>query len=373
MKNESKATPDGIARVLLNNLRRHARICTLALPLTLAAAPLAVAAEPATAEKAAAEEAAPEVKHVDWTSDVDAAMAQAQKEGKDLLFFFTGSDWCAFCIKLEKDVLTQPGAAKRLEERYVPVVLDFPHSKPQSDEVKKRNDELKKQLSVRGFPSLVFVDANLMPQGQIVGYRAPEAFWQSFDSLVSVSEKLASAKDGKQVDDITDYKQLDQLLQAVPEDVMKSGWMETMRRTVEASRGKDEAIANKWSEKLAKFEQEIAELKFSSEFLAGLMKIKEEAKSPDQVIAFFDESVKANAEFPQRVVMIKFMKMRYLMEVKKYDEALVIADDILATEGAGEREKRTTVAIKRQITRFLEQGEPAEGSVPATRMIRPGT
>ena len=34
-----------------------------------------------------------------WTSDFEAAKAQAAKEGKDLLIDFTGSDWCGWCIK----------------------------------------------------------------------------------------------------------------------------------------------------------------------------------------------------------------------------------------------------------------------------------
>ncbi|MCC9607851.1 thioredoxin family protein [Blastopirellula sp. JC732] len=369
MKKEKWAVPSGIANSVVSHLRLHARVYALALPLVMTLAPVVVAEEPAVAETEA-EEAAPLPSHVEWMTDVAAAQALAKSQNKDLILFFTGSDWCGFCVKLEKAVLLQPGTAKRLEERYVPVVLDFPHGKPQSEELKKQNDELKKKLAVRGFPTLYFVDADLMPQGQMVGYKAPEDFWNSFDEIVAVGEKVSAAKAGAKVAEITDYKQLNAILEAVPEEVLKSGWMETMRKTIDASRGVDDAIAQKWSEKLEQFEREIAEQQFNSDLAAGFMKLKREGASPEDVLAYFDEAATDAADYPSRVLTVKFLKMRYLSEVKKYDEGIAIANEILASEAAGEREKMMTEAVKKQMTRFKEQGQPA--GVPAIRMIKPG-
>jgi len=43
-----------------------------------------------------------------WLEDFAAAKAQAAKEGKDLFIDFTGSDWCGWCIRLDKEVLLTP-------------------------------------------------------------------------------------------------------------------------------------------------------------------------------------------------------------------------------------------------------------------------
>ena len=39
-----------------------------------------------------------------WYADFDKATAAAEKEGKDLLVDFTGSDWCGWCIRLDEEV-----------------------------------------------------------------------------------------------------------------------------------------------------------------------------------------------------------------------------------------------------------------------------
>src|SRR5262245_36197437 len=41
-----------------------------------------------------------------WTQDFAAAKATAAREHKDLLVDFTGTDWCAVCITLDKEVFS---------------------------------------------------------------------------------------------------------------------------------------------------------------------------------------------------------------------------------------------------------------------------
>jgi thioredoxin-related protein len=38
-----------------------------------------------------------------WLTDFDKAKEQAKKENKSIVMVFSGSDWCAPCIKLDKD------------------------------------------------------------------------------------------------------------------------------------------------------------------------------------------------------------------------------------------------------------------------------
>ena len=40
----------------------------------------------------------------DWTYDIEKARTQAKKNNKDILLVFSGSDWCAPCIKLDRQI-----------------------------------------------------------------------------------------------------------------------------------------------------------------------------------------------------------------------------------------------------------------------------
>ena len=42
-----------------------------------------------------------------WLTDYKKATAQAEEEDKPILVDFTGSDWCGWCIRLDKEVFSK--------------------------------------------------------------------------------------------------------------------------------------------------------------------------------------------------------------------------------------------------------------------------
>jgi protein disulfide-isomerase len=119
-----------------------------------------------------------------WKSDYTAALAEAAKDNKMVLLDFTGSDWCGWCIKLQKDTFSKPEFKKFAEQSLVLVELDFPREKPQSDELKKQNEELAEKFGIQGFPTLVLLDPQGKEAARNVGYLqgGPEAFIQWVES-----------------------------------------------------------------------------------------------------------------------------------------------------------------------------------------------
>jgi protein disulfide-isomerase len=117
-----------------------------------------------------------------WETDYDAALKQAAKENKAVLLDFTGSDWCGWCIKMNKDTFSKPEFKEFADKNLVLVEIDFPQGKPQSDEVKKQNNQLQEKFKVQGFPTLVLLDSKGNEIGRNVGYLAggPEAFAEWF-------------------------------------------------------------------------------------------------------------------------------------------------------------------------------------------------
>jgi len=108
---------------------------------------------------------------IQWFDDYRAGMQQAQKEHKPVFLYFTGSDWCGWCKKLDQEVLSQPDFARAVGSKFVFVKLDFPMNRSGSDASVQQNLQLKQQYGVTGFPTVVLIDAkgNFLAE---TGYRS---------------------------------------------------------------------------------------------------------------------------------------------------------------------------------------------------------
>jgi len=78
-----------------------------------------------------------------------------------MLLFFTGSDWCGWCIRLQKEVLKTPEFATWAKKNVVLVELDYPRSKPQTDAIKNQNNGLQQTFGIQGFPTIYFATAKV--------------------------------------------------------------------------------------------------------------------------------------------------------------------------------------------------------------------
>lgn len=94
-----------------------------------------------------------------WHTDMSKATDISIKENKPMFLFFTGSDWCGWCIRLQKEVFKTPEFVKWAKDNVVLVELDFPRKNNQTDAVKMQNAQLQQQLQVRGYPTVWFVSA----------------------------------------------------------------------------------------------------------------------------------------------------------------------------------------------------------------------
>jgi thioredoxin-related protein len=94
-----------------------------------------------------------------WKTDLPAALKEAKKDGKVVLVDFSGSDWCGWCIRLDKEVFNKPAFKKFAKKKLVLVMLDFPRNKPQTNKLKAANQRLAQKYGVRGFPTVLLLDA----------------------------------------------------------------------------------------------------------------------------------------------------------------------------------------------------------------------
>jgi len=105
-----------------------------------------------------------------WLEDFQKAKDLAVSLKRPILIDFTGSDWCGWCMKLDREVFSTP-QFKRLAKRSVILMkVDLPRKKKLPADVLKQNRQLAQKFGVRGFPTLVLVDASGTEKRRIGGF-----------------------------------------------------------------------------------------------------------------------------------------------------------------------------------------------------------
>lgn len=113
-----------------------------------------------------------------WHTDLAKADALSKSSGKPIFAFFTGSDWCGWCHKLQNDVFSKQSFIDWAKKNVVLLELDFPRKKQLPQELAQQNMNMQQALQVRGYPTiwLLYVNQdketknyNLTPMGSL-GY-----------------------------------------------------------------------------------------------------------------------------------------------------------------------------------------------------------
>ena len=106
----------------------------------------------------------------EWITDVPKALDRAKSEQKVVLLDFTGSDWCGWCKRIDKEVFSTTEFKEYATKNLVLVEVDFPRQKKLSPELKKANDALQNRYKVEGFPTFVVLNGEGREIGRQVGY-----------------------------------------------------------------------------------------------------------------------------------------------------------------------------------------------------------
>ena len=106
-----------------------------------------------------------------FTDNYDEALAEAGKSGKLVYACFSGSDWCGWCKRLDKEVFSKEKFLKGVKDDFVLLYVDSPSDKELlSERAKEANPKLVEKYGIQGFPTALILDA----EGKIVaktGYR----------------------------------------------------------------------------------------------------------------------------------------------------------------------------------------------------------
>jgi len=119
-----------------------------------------------------------------WLTNLEKAQERAKTDKKVVLINFTGSDWCGFCKRLDKQVFATQEFADYAKDNLVLVKADFPRTTQLPEDIKQANTRIKNRYEVRGFPTLVMIDGDGRVLGKKVGYGgdSPAAVINEFKS-----------------------------------------------------------------------------------------------------------------------------------------------------------------------------------------------
>lgn len=136
-----------------------------------------------------------------WGEDFAAAGATAQKEGKLLLLAFSGSDWCGWCVKMEKDIYSNKKFISEAKKDYILLMIDSPRNKEiLSKLAKKQNPELLKKYGIRGFPCTVIVRPSGEEVKRFSGYQRDgvDPFLKELKAVADAARPAKEPADGKE-------------------------------------------------------------------------------------------------------------------------------------------------------------------------------
>ncbi len=89
-----------------------------------------------------------------WYTDLDEVHEISTKTGKPIFGFFTGSDWCGWCHKLQREVFAKPAFVSWAQKNVILFEIDFPKRTPQTPELKAQNQNLQRAFKVTGYPTV---------------------------------------------------------------------------------------------------------------------------------------------------------------------------------------------------------------------------
>lgn len=95
-----------------------------------------------------------------WHTDFEEVKKIAVRYNKLILADFSGSDWCMWCARLEREVFSKRIFQNYAENHFILFVADFPKKKRLPEALKTQNKKLCEQYQVRGFPTVLILNGD---------------------------------------------------------------------------------------------------------------------------------------------------------------------------------------------------------------------
>ncbi len=144
-----------------------------------------------------------------WGEDFAAAKEEASQNGKLLLIAFSGSDWCGWCMKMDKEIYSDPKFIRGAKRNFVLVMIDNPRDKSiLSTLAQKQNPGIVAEYRISGYPCTVIAKPSGEQIKRIGGYQqgGVRAFLNTIDAVAKEAGLDNDAKEDSFDDDNLDKR-----------------------------------------------------------------------------------------------------------------------------------------------------------------------
>jgi len=123
-----------------------------------------------------------------WQTDFAKAKEIANQKDQSIVMVFQGSDWCAPCIRLDREIWSTDAFKSYAEEHFVMMQVDFPRRKKNAlpEAQANANAQLAEQYNKTGmFPFVVVLDQD----GKVLGETSykkttPEKYIEDLNAFI---------------------------------------------------------------------------------------------------------------------------------------------------------------------------------------------
>ena len=263
----------------------------------------------------------------EWITSFEEAKAKAQKENKDILVNFTGSDWCTWCIRLAQEVFSQPEFAEYAKKRFILVEADFPMSPlGQPEAIDPQHQQLADTYEFQGFPTIMLFDKLGRPFAQ-TGYQpgGVEAYSPHLEEfrLARVDRDTAIAAAGK-LQGSERAKKLDDALGNLPSDLLFPAYESVVEEIIKLDADNVAELRGQYEERLT-----------NHQFMVRVQAIEKQipgTENPDEVLADIAKVAKEFSGDARRNFVVTMFQINVLNHFDRIDEVLTIASVALKND-----------------------------------------
>lgn len=116
------------------------------------------------------EAAANNTRNLKWLTNYEEAVNLSKSTSKPIVMFFTGSDWCGWCNRLEEEVFDTIAFQEIAGDKFIFLKLDYPLYTSLDARTSAQNKQLQKKYDIRSYPTLVLLDTQQQKIG-MTGYK----------------------------------------------------------------------------------------------------------------------------------------------------------------------------------------------------------
>ena len=299
----------------------------------------------------------------EFTEDAKAAIELAVEQDKDIIFLFTGSDWCPPCKKLEAEVLSEKDFLFEVSRKFVLIKLDFPKQTEQDPAIAKQNKEYAQKYGIDSFPTLVLTDSHLKPFA-FAGYET--GGFENYLALLETARSTRVARDEslKKAEGKTGAeraKLLDAAISKMREELVRVYYADIIAEIVELDKDNSLKLREKWNSS--------ADMEMRKVIMTDLLMVSRIEK-PKLAIQFIDEVLETIDFTNTERLQIYQMKLNLVRQLKDNKQVDALLDEMIALDGVQGATKQRLIVKK--IYLMIGTGRRAEAFDVLEKAIKDG-